>query len=271
MTCVSKRVSIVVLGLCVTLGAAAQKTSYLQTTFLKVAPDKEAEFMETMRSNTPKLAHEVFATPINVVSVTISRVVYAGLPAAEYNYVQSVAFDGSPMELPPATIDEVSRKATGMSIQDYQKKLRSMSTIVGSTLGRREATTPVTQRKEGEYAQVTYYKITPGRAADYANFIQRMVLPTQAQLVKDGTNAGWAAYRVVSPSGTEAMFDAAAATYYHDMASVVPSMPVSPDQLQIAFAKALPGESFVTANDLNRDTRRAVRTELRRVVAVAYK
>ena len=107
------------------------------------------------------------------------------------------------MELPPATIDEVSRKATGMSIQDYQKKLRSMSTIVGSTLGRREATTPVTQRKEGEYAQVTYYKITPGRAADYANLVQKMQLPAQTQLMKDGANAGWAAYRVVSPAGAD--------------------------------------------------------------------
>ena len=271
MKTVSKSVSIVFLGLCVTIGAAAQKIGYLQTTYLKVAPEKEAEFVETLRANFSKIVREAFATPTNATSVAMLQLVYAGMPAADYNYVQSIAFDGSPMELPPATLDEIYRKTTGMSYQDYQKKLRTMSTIVGRILLRREAVTPGVQLKEGDYAQLTLYKITPGRAGDYANFIQKMALPTQTQLMKDGANSGWVAYRLVYPGGADALYDAGSVTFYKNMASAVPSTPVSPDQFQMAFVKANTGESIATGSDLNRDTRRAVRTELWRVVAVVSK
>jgi len=66
MKTVSKSVSIVFLGLCVTIGAAAQKIGYLQTRYLKVAPEKETEFAETLHADFSKVVHEVFATPTRV-------------------------------------------------------------------------------------------------------------------------------------------------------------------------------------------------------------
>ena len=246
--------------------AQAQKINYLVSTYFKIAPEKEGELMDIVHGSGEKLMREWVASG-DITGATFSKVVFTGLPAGEYNYVQSVNYEGTPPEVNPAKLDQLYRKATGMSYQDYQQKIRGLGTVVGTLLNRVEASTPGVQTAVGMYLQVTRLKITPLHAAEYADYTKKVMLPYNTQLMKDGKGAGWLAYRRVSPVGADEAFDATTATVYKDMAGAIPSTTQSPDETQMEYAKIFPGQSFVTANDQARAVRRVVRTELWRVMA----
>ena len=181
--------------------AQAQKINYLSSTFMKVEPDKEAQFNKMLRADFEKIVREAFASGTNATGVNITRVMYSGVPAEAYNYVQTITMEGSPQDVNPAVRDQWYKKGAGMSYEDYMQKLGSVSTVVGTSLARTEASTPGLAVKEGNVLQVTGYKLTSQRIGEYGDFIQKVELPLRTQLMKDGANAGWAAYRVVSPTG----------------------------------------------------------------------
>lgn len=115
------------------------------------------------------------------------------------------------------------RKATGMSYAEYQQKQASQGgTNVGTMLSRVEATAPGSQLAEGNYIQTVRWKITLNRGADYGNYIQKMVLPLDAQAVKEGRILGWGASRNVYPAlpaAGGATFDAVTSVTYKDLAN----------------------------------------------------
>jgi hypothetical protein len=108
-------------------------------------------------------------------------------------------------------------------------------------------------------------RLTTEDQADYGNFVQTMLLPLNSQAVKEGRSMGWTASRVVSPGG-DAAFDAVTSTTYKDLAAALPATAPNADQAQMRFAKAFPGRSYSAFVDEGRALRRAVRTELVRVI-----
>lgn len=67
--------------------------------------------------------------------------------------------------------DELYRKLTGMSFQEYTQKMNSLRTNVGSVLYRVEAAAPGSQAKDANYLAVTRRKITAGRGGDYGKYV----------------------------------------------------------------------------------------------------
>ncbi|HEX4635161.1 MAG TPA: hypothetical protein VH189_03200, partial [Rhizomicrobium sp.] len=125
--------------LCTNMAAQAQeKIHYRASTFVMIPPDKQAAALDFIRTVGVKLAQE----NINggrMASWSMLRNVYAGV-GAQYNFVQVVNFVGPPpAELSPEARDELYRKATGMSYQDYEKKLTGLFTSGNSVLSRIEA------------------------------------------------------------------------------------------------------------------------------------
>jgi len=248
---------------------AQQKINYRVSTYIKIAPDKEVAGMEFIRTSGMKLIQEMVSSG-RLASYALLRLAYSGVPAADYNYVQVIDFDGAPPEaMNPATRDQLYRKTTGLSYAEYQQKLATFRSVVGTVLSRVEARAPGSQLAEGNYVRTAGWKITPMRGGDYGRYLQKMLLPLNSEAVKEGRFVGWNASRTSYPAGSGAAYDATTSHIFKDLASALPTTPSSPDQEQASFNKLFPEQSFKTFEDENWAVRRAVRVDLWRVVTVA--
>jgi hypothetical protein len=246
---------------------AQQKINYRVSTYIKVAGDKQAATLEFAKTNGTKLIREMMTSGQSpIAAIALQRLVYTGLPALDYNYIQTITYDGAPTEPNPAALDPLYRKATGMSMQEYGSKLAALGSVVGTMVYRVEAAVPGSQTAEGNYIQVVRWKITAQRGADYGNYMQKMQLPLNAQAMKEGRIVGWSAARVVYPGGGDAPFDAYTATTLKDLASALPTSGGGPNQGQTNFAKVFPAEIFEAFVEEGRALRRAVRTDLLKVM-----
>jgi hypothetical protein len=264
-----------VLGFALLIGTAtglaqqSQKINYRATAFIKIAPEKEAPMQAFLKTTGMKLIQEEINSG-RFASWTMLRITYAGVPAADYNYLQAVEYDGAPPDpLSPAARDAMFRKATGLSFQEYQEKLMSVGMVDGSVLSRIEADAPGSKIAEGNYIQTIRWKITPERGADYGSYMQKMMLPLNVQAMKDGRILGWSAARTVFPGGADAAYDATTSFTFKDLAAALPTTAPSPDAAQMGFGKVFPGQNYTAFVDQGRAIRRVVRTDLWRVVAVS--
>jgi hypothetical protein len=241
----------------------AQRINYRVTNYFNVAPDKVTAMLDEAGTSGRKLMQERIASGENITSWVLLRTAYRGVtPAINYNYAISVTFDGAPQTPNVATRDQVYRRATGMSFQEYTQKVNALRTNVGSVLYRVEAATPDAQTKEGNYINVTRWKITADRGGDYGDYVQKMLLPLNNLAVKEGRSMGWSAARVVSPGGGNAPFNAVLSNTVKDIAAALPTAAAPPNQGQTNFMKVFPGQSFAAFTDLGTTLRTLVRTEM---------
>jgi hypothetical protein len=258
-------------ALCITTGVQAQeKVHYRSTTFLTVAPDKQAAAVDFARTVVAKLAQENINAGRST-SWSLLRTAYAG-DGTNYNFIQVINFDGPPApELSTEARDQLYRKATGMSYQDYQKKTSTFFVSTGnSVLSRVEASAPGTPVVVGNLVGITRWKISPGRGADYANYIKTKAQPLNAEGVKMGVFQSWSATRAIYPSGDDVSYDATTSNIYKDMAQVLDPGPANPNQgASAAYVKIFPDKSYTALVEEGRLLRHPVKRELWRVVAFA--
>ncbi len=248
---------------------AQEKTRYRATTFVSIAPEKQAAALEFVRTVGVKLAQENINAG-RMASWSLLRTVYAGV-GTEYNFIQVTNYDGPPpADLSPDARDQMYRKATGMSYQDYQKKLTSFVTTGNSVLARIEATADGAAPAVGSFVRVVRWKIASGRAADYGDYIKNKAQAMNTQGIKEGVFQSWSATRVLFPSGDDVSYDATTSNIYKDMAQLLPPAPANPNQgAAAAFAKIFPDKSYTAFVDEGRQLRRMVRQELWRVAVMA--
>src|SRR5512136_848057 len=127
----------------------APRINYRTSVYLNVAPEKTAAFLDQVRTTGRKLMQERIASGENITLWTISRLAYRGEPAENYNYVVSTVYDGAPQAANPAKRDELYKRVTGMSFQDYNAKNNTLATNVGSRLFRVEGSAAGGSVKEG--------------------------------------------------------------------------------------------------------------------------
>jgi len=248
---------------------AQEKIHYRASTFVAIAPEKQAAALDFVRTVGVKLAQENINAG-RMASWSLLRTVYAGI-GSEYNFIQVTNYDGPPpAELSPEARDQMYRKAIGMSYQDYQKKLTSFVTTANSTLARIEASADGAAPAVGSYVRVVRWKITPGRAADYATYIKTRAQPMNTQGVKENVFQSWSATRLLFPSGDDVSYDATTSNIYKDMAQLL-SPPLANPNLgaPAAFAKIFPDKSYSAFLDEGRQLRHQTRQELWRVVVTA--
>jgi len=240
----------------------SEHINYRITNYFSVAPEKVATMLQESRTTERKLMQERIASGENITSWDLLREAYRGVPANSYNYAISVTLDGAPQAPNVAKRDELYRKVTGMSFQEYTQKLNSLRTNVGSVLYRVEAATPGSQAKDGNYLAVTRWKITAGRGGDYGKYVTDMLLPLNSLAVKEGRSLGWSAARVVSPGGAEAAFNAVLSNTVKDQAAALPTTAPSPEVGQTRFAQVFPKQNFAAFVEQGDALRSLVRTEL---------
>jgi hypothetical protein len=249
----------------------SQRINYRITNYFSVAPEKVGAMLQEARTTERKLMEERLASGENITSWVLLREAYRGVPANSYNYAISVDFDGAPQAPNVAKRDELYRKVTGMSFQEYTQKLNSLRTNVGSVLYRVEASAPGSQAKDANYIAVTRWKITAGRGGDYGNYVTNMLLPLNSQAVKDGRSMGWSAARVVSPGGAEATFNAVLSNIVKDQAAALPTTNPSPEVGQTRFAQVFPKQNFAAFVEQGDTLRTLVRTELFEVMVAVQR
>jgi hypothetical protein len=265
-------------GLALLLGAATalaqqpQRINYRVTNYFNVPQDKVAAMLDEARTSGRKLIQERIASGENITSWVLLRTAFRGVtPAINYNYAVSVDFDGAPQTPNVAARDQVYRKATGMSFQEYNPKVNALRTNVGSVLYRVEATAPGSTTKDGNYIAVTRWKITQGRGGDYGNFVTNRLLPLNTQAAKEGRSVSWSASRVVSPGGGNAPFNAVLSNTVKDLAAALPTTPNSPELAQTRFAQVFPKQNFSAFVELGQALRTLVRTEMFEVMVAVQR
>ena len=132
---------------------AQQKINYRASTYIKIAPDKEVAAMEFIKTSGIKLNQEMVSSG-RIASYQLLRIAYSGVPVADYNYVQVIDFEGAPPEeMNFAARDQLYSKGTGQGYAEYQQKLASFRSVVGTALSRVEASAPGSQLSEGNYVR----------------------------------------------------------------------------------------------------------------------
>ena len=80
---------LVVAALLSTATAYAQQINYRTSAYIKIAPDKEAAALEFARTTGTKLIRELMNSGQSTISaIALQRLVYTGVPALDYNYIQ---------------------------------------------------------------------------------------------------------------------------------------------------------------------------------------
>src|ERR1700694_2589437 len=120
-----------------------QHINYSITNYFNVPADKVGAMLDEARTSGRKLMQDRIASGENITRWVVLRTGFRGvLPAINYNYAISVTFDGAPQTPNVAVRDQLYRKSTGMSFQDYNQKVNALRTNVGSRLDRVEAAAP---------------------------------------------------------------------------------------------------------------------------------
>jgi len=247
------------------LAQESPQTYYRTVQFLKVPANTEQAYLEFLRTNTRRILRVGMESGA-VVNWSVLKLVYEGNSERAYNYVATALYAGPPVDFSVDEEEQMLRRATGISRQEYVQKISDLRTSVGSMLARMDAAVPGIQPKEGNYVSVTTWKLQAQQGDDYGDYVRTRLLPLQLENFKDGRHIGWSAGRVVYPSGADVEFDAVTAIIRMDLASAV-QVPLA-EERAAQFAKALPSENYAAFQDRGRSLRRRVRTELFKVMIV---
>lgn len=254
-------IAALMMGTIIMSAQQGQRIVYQTVGFANVAGNNTAAYIDFQKNTVSKIIQERMKTE-QILGWTVYQVIYRGLPASEYNFATVTTFSGPPTQAGPAVV----KTATGMTGAEIGAKFGPLATNVGNMLNRAEAGTSPVALQEGNVTTVVSWKIAPQRGADYGRYVQTMLLPLNAQGVKDGRFLSWGAGRVVSPGGADAPFDAITATTYKDLTSALPSTAPDPGQGQMNFIKVFPNQNFSAFVDQGREVRRNVRTQMLRVI-----
>ena len=257
----------VLLSTATAVAQQAPRINYRITNYYNVSPDKVAAMLDEAKTTGRKVMQARMSAGENITSWYLSRLAFRGEPAADYNYTISITFDGGPQAATNvAARDQLYRGATGMSFQDYNQKVGSLRTNVGSRLYRIEAAAQGSSVKEGNYVAASAWKIAQGRGADYGNYVQNMLLPLNSQAVKEGRSNAWVALRLVSPGGGSSPFDAVINNTVKDLAAALPTTPNSPELGQTRFTQVFPKLNFSAFVEQGQALRTLVRTTMNEVM-----
>jgi hypothetical protein len=242
-----------------TLVAQQQNPQYVVLYYSKAAPGKTAEWNDFARNVTAKLIKAAMDGGAPVVRWSVAQVQYPGTHGG-VTHIGAMVYDGPPREAPQGAWDGYAKKALGMTFEEYQAKLREISTGLGSELLINVAMTPAAV---GDYRVMTFYKSSPGRQSENLTILRTISHPIHAARVKSGQEVAWSAWRLVFPRGTAEPYDHAAATTYKDRASAITAALFSQEE----FSKIHPDKSWLDFVTAQRENRQAVRTLLTRVIA----
>jgi hypothetical protein len=247
------------------LAQSADPAMHAVVTYFHVTPEHEGPYVEHVKNVSRKFYQELMAQPgSKLVYWDLARIVFPGDEPAAANFAAATLWEGVPRdpgELPP---DDLFRKASGLSRDEYMKKLRGMRTTAGSTIYRNVAMVSASRDAKEFYRVITQVRRTPKRMADWVEMERTIWRPLASQRVKDGLLRGWSSWTAVFPFGMDASHDAIEVTTHHSFEQAVQGW--TGGNFAEYFAKVHPKMNIVTAVDRTRETRTIKRGTIWRVL-----
>ena len=248
-----------------------QSTPQLYSTalFLKVPIAQESAFIEFYKTGAgAKVVQARMKADPDMTTWSLRKVAYPGVHAPEANFVIISGGIGAPKDPDPAKRDSLYRSASGLGYDDYMKKARSLSDLVGQTLTHVHDRTEGYNMEVGDYSVSTRLKIHDGKLNDLSAFMKEFRLPLAAERVKQGQMKGWSYSHLAFAGGS---FDASETSFYKDLASAVQSGGGNSAASMTRFAKVFPDKDYVRYVNDRRELATVVKTEVYRVVIAVRK
>jgi len=213
-------------------------------TYLKVAPNKNNEFLRLIRDESMKVA-QVRVDAGEYLIWTLLRSVFPGGAEARADYVISVISEGRPRASGGSSALEANLKKAGitMSADEYWARRDGVVSRVASELWRvREL---VAGAKKGHYVYLNFMKVPD--AAAYNDFEAKVWRPMAEGWVKDGSMSGWLFATKILPSGSDTVYSAYSADIFPTWDAAFAG---DANRMQRMFEKVHPGKSYqeLTAN-----------------------
>jgi hypothetical protein len=245
----------------------AEPDRYVVATYIKVLPGQDEAYRTHVSTISKKLFKEMMAADSTFLSWSLARAMYQGMEhGGDFDYVAASAYAGSLPE-PGANMDALFQKASGMSQGDYQKKMNTMRTIVGTeVLRRRAGTGGAGSFKEGDFRVVARIRIKPGMGDEYVTMAQTMAQPVWQARVANGELKGWSLWSREFPAGAATSYDAMTVTYWKDLASAIKGL--DPAKGLEAFTKTHPGKNYATYISNARDYSELQQRNIMQIVAL---
>lgn len=244
----------------------AQPDMYAVITYIKVTPGNEDAYRTFLTTMSKRLYTELMTANSSLVAWSAARVMYGGVDGQSPDYIAATVFAGPPPE-PGADMSAVYQKAAGMTQAEYQAKLATLRTVMGSEIVRSvaRAGAPGTF-KEGDFRVVAASRIKPGMGDEYVNRLRTLTQPVMQELIAQGEQKSWSAWGKVFPSGNATPYDALVATTFKDLASALRGPGAV--KTAAAFAKVHPAQNFATYVNNGRDYSELQKRTISQVVAL---
>lgn len=248
---------------------APAPTYYVSITYVKALPGQGAAYRTWMTTTSKKFYQELMSAEPSFVHWDCAQNMYRGLDQQDFDYACATVTRDGPLD--PARDMEPIYKKLGTTTAEYQGKLASMRTVVGSELLRRlsgTSTTSTGTTVEGNFRVTTQLKVNPGMMDEFTTRATTLTLPVmQANLATAAGLKSWSMWTRLFPNGAATDYDVLAVTSHGTLSSAVGGGS-NPNAAAEAFIKVHPDKNYATYSSNAREYATAQRRGISRVIAV---
>jgi hypothetical protein len=248
---------------------AAAPTFYVSISYIKAMPGQGAAYRTWISTMSKRFYNELMSADPSFVHWDCTQNMYQGTDQQAFDYMCVTVTQGSPLD-PARDLEPIFRKM-GTTSADYQAKLATMRTVVGTDLLRRMAGTSATSTgttTEGNYRVTNQLRVSAGMGDEFSSRTTTLTLPLMQARVGMGDGLkSWSMWTRLFPNGAATDYDMLAVTGHATLASAVGGGG-NPNTLAELFMKVHPDRSLTTYINNGRDYSSSQRRMISRVLAV---
>ena len=249
---------------------APAPTYYVSISYLKTLPGQAAAHRTWITTMSKKFYQELMSAEPSFVHWDCAQNMFHAMEPQDHDYACVTVTQGAPLD--PGRDMEPIYKKLGTTSADYQAKLGTIRTVVGSELLRRISGTSATSTGttvEGNFRVTNQFKLTPGMMDEFTTRATTLTLPLMQSRVTtaDGLKS-WSMWTRLFPAGAAMDYDVVAVTSHGTLANAVGGGGGNPNGGAEAFMKVHPDKNFATYNNNGREYATSQRRLISRVVAM---
>jgi hypothetical protein len=240
---------------------ADQKPVYFSVTYIKVHPDKEAQYRELLKKYGKKV-NEYFFKNGMIMGWYMHQVIVPSGSAAEYDYAAvNVSSNFKGLLDDSISIRAVFKKVfpaiTDKMFDSIASQYQHARTVV-----KREIFTSVAELNmnpgapPSKYVSLDFMKTMPGKDGDYEKMEKDSWIPIHKERVGMGAIKDWGLYQKIMPSGAKEEYNYVTGQFLDNLSGIE-----NPKYME-AFNKAWPGKDVATFIQNTESTRTLVKNEL---------
>jgi len=195
-------------------------TTFHQLAYMKVAPGKNAEYLDLERKIWKPIHQQRLEAGL-IVGWDLYAVRFPAGTEAPYQYVTVNTYDDLAKVESPFSEELVKRAHPKVDMADFSLKTIAARDLVRSELWRqRELAVPDAKTKIGDYITIGYMKVPPGTGGAYLRMEREVYKPIQLARIADHWIDNWGIHQLFLPGGTGREYNWAAVQVYSDFGKI---------------------------------------------------